>query len=207
MKHPIPWILALALFIATPAWAHWNDSDLDNAFLRVTKRFKKLDDTLARKDRATARRISELERSVRELQTTVTRLERRLETANAKAARLEAAVERTSKVASAARTRPAGTPSATAAEPKGPRTEILGERRTVNGDFITLTGMVHNISDQPLNFVVVKATFLDGNGGAVKAETAYTSPRVVSPGAKATFKFVTRYDRRIRSHRIAVQTK
>ena len=202
-------LLALPLFallLSTPAWAVWHDSDIENAFAKMDKKLLKIAGDLARKDKITVRRVTELEHSVRELRATLHRLELRLDTLNSNLAGLRTDLKSAAK-ATAAGTGTDNGAASSSAEPKGPVTEILSERRTVNGDFITLTGLVHNLSDKSLTFFVVKASFLDEHGAIVKTESNYTDPPIVAPGAKATFKFVTRYDRRIRKHKLSVQTK
>jgi hypothetical protein len=89
----------------------------------------------------------------------------------------------------------------------GPQARIAGERVSREGGYTVITGTVENTSEQPLTLVTVRADFLDARGNVVKSETAYTSPRIIGPGGKATFKINTRRDHRIRTHRLAVQTQ
>jgi len=209
MTRRTPWILIPALLLATPAWAEWHESDFNNAFAKVHKEIARLADEVAKQDRITVRRVSDLERTVRELRTTLRRLETQLKDTNHTIASLRTDLKRTAKAArsTGAKTGFADGSGAGSGQANEPVAEIVGERRTVSGDFITLTGMVHNISTKPLSFISVRATFLDTKGNTVKSEVTYTSPRVISAGARASFKFVTRYDRRIRRHRLSVQTK
>ena len=214
MSRRTRWILALCLALAACPSAlarKWSDDELDDRFRDIDKKLRALH-ALESKDKTLQHRIIALEGSVREMRTTVRRLEQRLASVDTTliALRKDFAALSDKLVARAAATpSEAGQPvtHGEPVEPEGPLAEIVGERSSHSGGFHTITGSVRNLSDDPLSFVTVRATFLDAQGNIVKTESAYTAPRVIGPGARATFKILTRDDRRVRRHRLTVQIR
>jgi len=205
------WLLALPLAALTcaSAWGeHWSDGELSGRFKEIEKKLRAFDDC-HRRDRAANRRILDLESKVRELRTTVKELQDDLKAANLSLVTLRKDLASLAGRAVAATPGTGTTPgtSQAAREPEGPLTEIVSERRRIEGNLVTVTGTVRNISKRPLTFVVVEATFLGAQGNTLKTESGYTSPRVIAAGAIASFKIVTRHDRRIRRHQLTVRAK
>jgi hypothetical protein len=205
------WLLALPLAALTcaSAWGgHWSNEEISDKFKEIEKKLRAFEDCY-RRDRAANRRILDLESKVRDLRTAVKELQDDVKSANVTLVALRKDLAKLAGQALAAKPRTGTTPGTTrpGTEPEGPLTEILTERRRTEGDLITITGTVRNVSERPLTFVVVEATFLGAQGNTLKTESGYTSPRVIAAGAIASFKIVTRHDLRIRRHQLSVRAK
>jgi hypothetical protein len=208
-----PWFLVLpfAVLALAPAWGdHWAPEEITEKFNEVEKKLREFDEC-HRKDRAANRRILALESTVRDLRTSVRQLQAEVKTLNATLVALQDTLTKTVGTVSPGGAEAGSTPrtarAPTPAEPEGPLAEIVSDRRAKEGNLITITGTVRNVSKGPLTFVVVEATFFGSRGDTLKTESAYTSPRVIAPGAIASFKIVTRHDRRIRRHALSVRAK
>ena len=216
MPHGTRWTLPLLFALLAPAVAgagaqpHYSGWDLDRNFADIRRKLRAIEGLEAR-DKATLRRVNAIEAALRDIRTNVKSLELHLRTMDSTLAELrkELAVLRGSATQVAGTTETPGVTEDgdTPKGPEDPLAEITNERSSSSGTFRTITGLVSNLSDRPLTFVVVEARFLDAKGNVIKTESAYTSPRVIGPGAKAAFKIHTRSDRRIRRHQLTVKAK
>jgi len=185
---------------------HYNGWDLEREFDDIKRKIKDLPD-LRRKDRIAARRLGDIEANVRDIRASIHALDLRLRSIESTLTDVQASLVSLSKKA------PAGTEPAKTGEgdvprePEGPLAEILDEQLSRDGTFITITGRVRNLTDRPLTFIAVQATFTDEQGNIVKTQSAYVTPGVLAPGARGAFKITTRHDSRVRRHRLSIQAK
>ena len=215
MLHGMKWTAAVLIALAVQAAAgtepHWSGWDLDTKFKAIEKQLHGVSSLreLQARDRSTMRRIAEIESTLRDVRTSVKELDRRLRAIDSTLTDIQKglAAARSSTPKPAPVTEPAKVGVETPAGPEGPLAELVDERSVRKGGFVTITGQVRNISKRPLTFIVVQATFLDAQSNVVKTESAYTSPRVIGPGASAAFRIHTPSDHRVRRQRLSVQAR
>lgn len=214
------WVVALLTSthaLALDVRRHSIPSNLRPIFQQVER---DLED-MAKKNTATAHRVSELEGDLRKARSRITRLETDLTILKLKlGVRRDVATPPKPKAGPGDTKSPATPPTGTTPKtgvvtrPKKPPTvpqpktlvKISDEKRTAEGQFVVVTGKVANTSDRPLTFVVIETTFLDRKGSTVTTASAYTTPRVLAPGATASFRVMTRADERIAGHKTRVRT-
>lgn len=216
MRHETRWLVLVLLVLFLPrlvpaaqgigAEPHYNGWDLEKAFDDIERKIKDLPD-LRRSDRITTRRIGDIEATVRDIRASVHALDLRLRSIETTLTDVQARLVSLSKAAPGD-TEPGKTgDSDVPKEPKGPVAEILDEEVSRDGTFMTITGRVRNLTDRPLTFIAVQATFTDEQGNTVKTQSAYVTPGVLAPGARGAFKITTRHDSRVRRHRLSIQAK
>ena len=216
MRHEARWLVLVLLVLFLPwlapaaqgvgAEPHYSGWDLEKEFGDIKRKIKDLPD-LRRKDRITTRRLGDIEATVRDIRASIRALDLRLRSIESTLTGVQASLVSLSKKAHAdtepGKTAEGGAPR----KPEGPLAEILDEELSRDGTFITITGSVRNLTDRPLTFIAVQATFTDEQGNTVKTQSAYVTPGVLAPGARGAFKITTRHDSRIRRHRLSIQAK
>ncbi len=205
----IPTVMCVAALAALSGAAradHWSPTEITKKFREHEKELKKIEGILSASNSARLR-IAELEAEMRLLRRQVADLETSLRSAQEAVKGLKLDVIRAASARDASRT--VRTPAAEepVAAPAANQAVVSGEHAERSGDFTVITGLVENTGDGPLTFVVVRADFLDSRGNVVKSESVYTSPRIIGPHSKASFKINTRRDHRVRTHRLSVETK
>jgi hypothetical protein len=205
-------IWTLAPLLALLPWAaargdHWAPHEITEKFLEVDKKLEALDGLvgLARADRAAARRIGDLETEVRELRSQVDQLGASIKSLQQLVQDLRADLAKAAATRAIAQTPDRTRPDAVEPAPEPTATRITSKNTMRDGDFLIVTGTVENTSEAPLTFVVVKADFLDNQRNVVHSASAYTNPRVIPPGGKATFRINTRFRPGIHDQRLTVE--
>jgi outer membrane murein-binding lipoprotein Lpp len=210
VSRPALWLLvALSLLLPAAARAAGINEDLTPDEIR--KQFKKITSEFSeieRAKRSTAFHFNQLEANVRELSAKLDSLDTRLKT-------FETAIESIrAEFAKMAKARIEESKAARPATPSGPSApaavqEIIArvedDRHTIEGTFLTFTGTVVNLTARPLTFAVVRVTLLDQGGNVIKTESTFTSPQIIPPQGKATYRIVTRRDNRIASSTVTVR--
>jgi hypothetical protein len=212
MRFATEWCFLLFPLLLTPVMAreqHWSGGEITQKFEQVDRKLKALP-RLEKDIKAGERRLTELEGHVRELRAKFDLFELQMKSMRASidALRKQLADLGATVARAPGETEPAtGNTTAPATPAAEPVAAIRSQRISRQGDFITVSGTVANVSKQPLTFVAIEVAFLDGRNEVIKTESAYTNPRVIAPGATATFKVLTRRDPRIRDHRVSVRTQ
>ena len=205
-------VLLFALPQASPSKAaqdHWTDGELTDKFKDLDQKmefFREFD----KRDRLSVRRLGEMDDDVRRLRAKVDLLEIQLkgleETINALRKELATTTARLEGVGRTPATPQPGTP-ATGPVASSSLAVIRSQEAIIDGNSIVIKGTVANTSDRPLLSVVVEATFVDERNNVVKNESAYTEPRLIAPGATASFRILTRRDPRIFTHRLITRVE
>ena len=199
-------ILGLALTAAAEG-PKWKPEELTEKFDEIDKKLDALP-SIERHEKATDRRLVDLEGKVRTLRSKLGHLEFQVRSLTnlVKALRIEIAdLGGKATVAAEPGAEAGETAEPVPGAPTVTMATIRSQQVVADGDFLNITGIVANQSAKPLSFVVVEASFLDDKNSVVKTASGYTNPRVLGPGATASFKIVTRRDNRIRNHRLRVR--
>ena len=205
--------VAFALFACGVRGAadEWSQREITRKFERHQLQIDKVEGLVIDSSSA-KRRIGALEEEVRQLRRQVSGLEATLRNMQETLSTMQLDIAKVAMVrdlttkAGGARTGVSGTQGASP-EAAAPKAAVASSREQREGDFSVITGTVENQSDTPLTFVVVRADFLDARGNVVKSESVYTSPRIIGPRGKASFKINTRRDHRVRRHRLTAETR
>ena len=78
-------------------------------------------------------------------------------------------------------------------------------RKSPDGEYIYVEGILKNVSDVTVDFVKVKVLSVDEYGKLISIDDAYADPYTLLPGEEATFKVPIRNDPRIKEFKIKLE--
>jgi outer membrane murein-binding lipoprotein Lpp len=206
------WVLA-ALWLLVPAAARaleikeeLTPDEIRKEFRKIVSEFSEIE----RNKRSANFHINQLETNVRELSGKLDALDTRLklfesaiEGLRADLARMAKAKTEEAKAAPPA----AGTAPANPAAVQEAIARIEDEKHTIEGTFLTFTGTVVNLVNRPLIGPTVKVSLYGDKGILITAQPGFTSPQIIPPMGKATYRIIIRRDERVKNSSVRVHAE